>query len=147
MIKIVLTKAKVKTTVEVVVVAVAATLLTACHKNVTTPDIKQAEDTKISSGVIAISENEAKSHIGEDVVVSGTVLGLTIDSNSTNVYLYFDSDIFHPKFAAVWPGSNDPPVKLLRDLILKNETIAVSGKMITESNVPEIIVSSWAQIN
>jgi hypothetical protein len=129
-----------------IILIVFATLLTACHKSDTTPVNTHSEGSK-SSGGIAISENEAKDHVGEDAVVSGTVLGLYINRQNTNVYLYFDSDIFHPKFAAVWPGSNDPPVKILRDFILKNESISVSGKIITESNVPEIIVSSWAQIN
>jgi hypothetical protein len=130
-----------------VILIVFATLLTACHKNDTTLVNTQSERAKSSGDSVAISENEAKYHIGEDAVISGTVLGLAVSSQTTNVYLYFDSDIFHPTFAAIWPGTNDPPVKLLKDLILKNQTISVSGKIITESNVPEIIVSSWAQIN
>jgi hypothetical protein len=129
------------------ILVVVAALFTGCHRSVTTPVNTQSEGTNISAGGAVITENEAKDHIGEDAVVSGTVLGLYINSQNTNVYLYFDSDIFHPKFAVVWPGSNDPPVKLLRDFILKNKTISVSGKIITESNVPEIIVGSWAQIN
>jgi hypothetical protein len=117
------------------ILIVATTLFTACNKRVQSPDN------------FAISEYEAKDHVGEDAVVSGTVLGLYIDSKNTNVYMYFDSDIFHPKFTAVWPGSNNPPVKVLEGFISKAETIAVSGKIITEKNVPEIVVGSWAQIN
>jgi hypothetical protein len=130
-----------------IILVILATLLTACHKSATTPGNSQSEDAKSSGDNSAISENEAKNHIGEDAVVRGTVSGMEISNQETNVYLYFDSDIMHPKFAAVWPGSNDPPVKLLKDLILKNQTISVSGKIVTESNVPEIIVSSWSQIN
>jgi hypothetical protein len=130
-----------------IILIVFATPLTACHKSDTTLANTQSERAKSSGDGAAISENEAKNHIGEDAIVSGTVLGLQVNNQTTNVYLYFDSDIFHPTFAAVWPGSNDPPVKLLKDLILKNQTISVSGKIITESNVPEIIISSWAQIN
>jgi len=35
----------------------------------------------------------------------------------------------------------------LKELIFKAEPISVSGKIITEKGVPEIIVSYWDQIN
>lgn len=81
------------------------------------------------------------------MTVHGTVLGFFASKETTNVYLYFDSDIFHPKFEVVWPGTNDPPESALEHLIHHVETISVSGKVTTEKNVPEIVVTSWAQIN
>jgi hypothetical protein len=128
------------------IIVIVAMLFTACHKDVMVPVHSRTANTKDSGDVATISENEAKNHVGEDVVVSGTVSGFFASSQTTNVYLYFDSDIFHPKFAVVWPGTNDPPIKELQSLILNAENISVSGEIILETNVPEIIVSSWSQI-
>jgi hypothetical protein len=36
---------------------------------------------------------------------------------------------------------------VFENLIAKGEPLSVSGKIITEKHVPEIMVSSWAQIN
>jgi hypothetical protein len=106
---------------------------------------------QMSDGTHAsIPAKDAKNHIGEEMVVSGTISEIYVNRQTTNVYLYLDGDIDHAKFAAVWPGTNDPPVKALKNLLLKGdptEPISVSGKIITEKHVPEIIVSSWAQIN
>ena len=118
-----------------VLILVVVMLFTACRKDVTT-----------AGDVASISESEAKNHVGEKVVVSGKVSGYFASSQTTNVYLYFNSDIFHPKFAVVWPGTNDPPIEELKSLMLHAETIFVCGKVIMETNVPEIIVSSWDQI-
>lgn len=128
------------------IIVIAATLFTACRQNATTHVETQRREASGSSG-ITISEDEAKDHIGENVTVNGTVAGFFTSKQTTNVYLYFDSDIFHPKFAVVWPGSNDPPESALEELIRHAETISVSGRVITEKNVPEIVVTSWAQIN
>lgn len=95
----------------------------------------------------SIPAKDAKNHIGQEMVVSGTISEIFVSSQTTNVYLYLDGDIANAKFAAVWPVTNDPPVKVLKNLIMKGEPISVSGKIITEKHVPEIIVSSWAQIN
>jgi len=95
----------------------------------------------------SISANDAKYHIGKDVVVSGTISEIFVSRQTTNVYLYLDGDMKNAKFAAVWPGTNDPPVKVLKELIIKSPSISVHGKIITENRVPEIIVSSWSQIN
>jgi hypothetical protein len=99
------------------------------------------------NGKVSISAKDAKNHIGEDAIVSGTISEIFVSRQTTNVYLYLEGDIEHAKFAAVWPGTNDPPVKVLQNLILKGEPISVNGKIIIEKHVPEIIVSSWAQIN
>jgi hypothetical protein len=95
----------------------------------------------------SIPAKDAKYHIGEDVVVSGIISEIFVSSQTTNVYLYLDGDIKNAKFAAVWPGTNNPPVKALRALIFNSEPISVRGKIITENHVPEISVKSWSQIN
>jgi hypothetical protein len=95
-----------------------------------------------------IPAKEAKKHIGENAVVNGTISEIFVSSQPTNVYLYLDGDIQHAQFTAVWPGTNDPPIKALKELIFKAEpTISVSGKITTDQGVPEIIVNSWDQIH
>jgi hypothetical protein len=95
----------------------------------------------------SISAKDAKNHVGEEAVVSGTILEIFVSRQNTNVYLYLDSDMENAKFAVIWPGTNDPPVKALQKLIFTGDTISVSGRITTEKRVPEIVVSSWAQIN
>jgi hypothetical protein len=65
---------------------------------------------------------------------------------TTNVYLYFDPNMNHPTFAVLWPGTDNPPVLSLKSLILNAKTISVSGRIVLESNVPEIIIDSHTQI-
>lgn len=96
----------------------------------------------------SIPAKDAKNHVGEVMAVNGTISEIVISKENKNVYLYLDGDIEHAQFAAVWPGTNDPPSeKVFVNLIAKGEPISVSGKIITEKHVPEIIVSSWSQIN
>jgi hypothetical protein len=124
-----------------------ATLFTACHKEVADPANSQTMDANVQSDVPYISENEAKNHIGQYVVVSGMVTGFYANRQTTNVYLYFDSDdIAHPKFAVLWSGTNNPPVTALKSLILNAKTVSVSGRIILESNMPEIKINSQTQI-
>lgn len=125
----------------------ATTLLTACDQRVPVPGNASEPNTKTSSGDAAITAKDAKNHVGEVVVVSGVISEIFVSSQTTNVYLYLDGDIKNAQFAAVWPGTNDPPIKQLKELIFKAEPISVSGKIITEKGVPEIIVSYWDQIN
>jgi hypothetical protein len=77
--------------------------------------------------------------------VSGTVIEIFTSKQSANFYLYLDGDIKNAQLAAVWLGTNNPPIKELKDLI--GMPISVSGKIITDQGVPEIIVNSWTQIN
>ena len=130
----------------VLIIVVAATLFVACHRDVTTSADSETSSANASRDEDAISENAAKEHIGEDMTVAGRIYGLFASSQSSNVYLYFDSDIFHPKFAVVWPGTNHPPLGDLESLATNFESISVYGRIITETNVPEIIVTSWSQI-
>jgi hypothetical protein len=95
----------------------------------------------------SIPANEAKHHIGEDSVVSGKLSEIFVSKQNNNVYLYLDGSTKNAQFVAVWLGNNEPPTKTLQNLIFSSEPIYISGKIITENNVPEIIVSSWAQIN
>jgi hypothetical protein len=96
----------------------------------------------------SIPAKDAKNHVGEEMVVTGTISEIYINKDTKNVYLYLDGDIEHAQFAAVWPGTNDPPsVKVFENLIAKLEPISVSGKITVEKHLPEIIVSSWSQIN
>jgi hypothetical protein len=60
--------------------------------------------------------------------------------------LYLDPNTDHPTFAILWPGTNNPPVLSLKSLILNAKTISVSGQIVLESNVPEIIIDSHDQI-
>jgi hypothetical protein len=92
-----------------------------------------------------IPAKEARKYIGENTIIGGTVIEIETDKSSTNVYLYLDGGIQNAQFAAVWPGTNDPPIKRLKNLIAT--PISVSGKIIADQGVPEIIVNSWAQIN
>jgi hypothetical protein len=104
------------------------------------------EFLKVGNGVI--HANEAKNHIGENVIVSGTISEISIINQTTNVYLYLDGDIKNAQFAAVWPGTNNPPIKELKELIFRAEPIiSVRGKIVVEKNLPEIVVNSWDQIN
>jgi len=100
----------------------------------------------------SIPAAEAKKHIGENAVVSGTVIEVFVSKQNTNVYLYLDGGLPNAKFAAVWPGTNDPPIKELEDLMAK--PIEVKGKIIADHNVPEanhdvpeIVVNFWDQID
>jgi len=52
---------------------VTATLFVACQRNVTTPVSPEMSNMNISDKRPVISEDEAKRHIGEKVVVFGTV--------------------------------------------------------------------------
>jgi hypothetical protein len=119
------------------ILIVAAILFTACNKRV----------QPLGDAVTVFPAKEAKNHIGEVTSVSGTISEIFVSRQNTNVYLYLDGDIKDAQFVAVWPGTNDPPVKALKNLIFKAEPISVSGKIVTEKGVPEIIVSYWAQIN
>jgi hypothetical protein len=108
-----------------------------------------ADDSVVyQNGSAKIQAKDAKKHIGENAIVSGTISEIFISSQTTNVYLYLDGDIKNAQFAAVWPGTNNPPIKELKELIFRTEpTIFVSGKIVTEKNAPEIVVNSWGQIH
>jgi hypothetical protein len=93
-----------------------------------------------------IAAEDAQDHINEHAVVRGTISEIFVSRQTTNVYLYLDGDIQHARFAAVWPGTNDPPVKALQKLIFNQDPIYVSGTLVSEKHVPEIVVSSWSQI-
>ena len=123
-----------------------AMLFTACHQDATGSSPARGDNSKNSGAAAILSGNEAKDHVGETVRVSGTVSGFQVSRQTTNVYLYFDNDIFHAKFAVVWPGTQHPPIDELKSLILRAANISVSGTVILETNVPEIIVHSWDQI-
>ena len=99
------------------------------------------DDTSVS-----IAAENAKNHVGESVFVTGTISVIIVSRQTTNVYLYLDGNLKNAIFAAVWPGTNDPPVKLLQNLISNQDPFSVSGKIIAEKNLPEIVVSSWSQI-
>ena len=110
--------------------------------------VQQLAAQALSAIHTSIPATDAKNHVGEKTLVTGTISEIYINKENKNVYLYLDGDIEHAQFAAVWPGTNDPPsVKVLENLIAKLEPISVSGKIILEKHMPEIIVSSWAQIN
>jgi hypothetical protein len=106
------------------------------------------EEVTFQNEPVKIQASAAKKYIGENAIVSGTISEVFVSSQTTNVYLYLDGDIKHAQFAAVWLGTNNPPIKALEELIFRAEpTVSVSGKIITEKNLPEIIVNSWDQIN
>jgi hypothetical protein len=114
------------------------------------PGLEVRQQVAMSSYLrrVTIAAKDAINHIGEDAVVSGAIAEIFVSRQTTNVYLYLDGDIDHAQFAAVWPGTNDPPsVKMFENLIAKGEPISVSGKIIADKHVPEIIVNSWTQIN
>jgi hypothetical protein len=122
------------------------TLLPSCDQNTRAPATAPSANADFHSDVPHISEIEAKHHVGQYVVVTGMVQGYYGNRDTTNVYLYFDPDINHPTLAILWPGTNNPPVLSLKSLILNAKTISVSGKIVLESNVPEIIIDSHDQI-
>jgi hypothetical protein len=98
-----------------------------------------------SSSTTIIPAKDAKNHIGENAVVSGTVEEIFISKQNASFYLYLDGDIKNAQLTAVWLGTNNPPIEKLKDLIAM--PISVSGKIITDQGVPEVIVNSWTQIN
>jgi hypothetical protein len=102
---------------------------------------------RLSDGTrVFITAEDAQNHIKEHAVVRGTISEMFVSRGTTNVYLYLDADFQRARFAAVWPGTNDPPVKALQALIFNQDSICVSGTLVSEKHVPEIVVSSWSQI-
>ena len=67
-----------------------------------------------SGSSVSIPAKDAKNHVGEDATVSGRISEIFVSSQTTNVYLYLDGDIKNAKFAVVFYGTNNPPVKDLR---------------------------------
>jgi len=126
--------------------AVLPTILTSCDFHTPASAKSPSENASFHSAVPHISEIEAKSHVGQYVVVTGMVKGYSGKSDTYNVYLYFDPNIEHPTFAVLWPGTNHPPDLSLKSLILNAKTISVCGRIVLELNVPEIIIDSRDQI-
>jgi hypothetical protein len=111
-------------------------------------DANYLEEAVFQNEPEKIQASDAKNHVGENAIVSGTISEIFVSSQTTNVYLYLDGDIKNAQFAAVWPGTNNPPVKELKELIFRAEpTISVSGKIVAEKGIPEIFINSWDQIH
>lgn len=125
--------------------AVVGGLLTGCDQRESSSNNTSIPSANISSDSIAITAKEAKNYIGLDSIVTGTISEVFISRQSTNVYMYLDGDMKNAQFAAVWSGTNDPPLTRLEGLIAR--TVSIKGKITSERGLPVIIVNSWDQIH
>jgi len=90
-----------------------------------------------------ISPSEAKNHIGEFAIVSGTVSEVHVTRKGT-VLLDMDGNFPNEQFTAVWLAPNAPAAALQN---FSGKSISVKGAVQAYQGRPEIILTSMNQIS
>jgi DNA/RNA endonuclease YhcR with UshA esterase domain len=119
-----------------------AVLCTFCGLKALAADAKTNGPAK-SAEPIKIKAEEAKKHIGEQAVVSGTVA--EVNSTASLVRLNFEKPYPDTVFTAVIFSRNTNAFPEVTKL--KGKTVEISGKVQDYRGHPEIVVNSTNQVN